>query len=71
MTLPVVLLPGSMCDAALTDRIPHARLSIVERAGHLSTIDQPEELTSLLSQWLNLCNTKQPKKGTDHECNQE
>ena len=74
---PVLLACGSddeLCPPAmhrdLADRIPDARLSIVEQAGHLSTIDQPEELTSLLSQWLNLCNTNQPMKGTDHEYNQ-
>ena len=41
----------------LARRIPHARLSIVDRTGYLSTIDQPEDLTSLLTLWLNLCNT--------------
>lgn len=74
---PVLVACGSedeLCPPAmhldLADRIPHARLSIVEGAGHLSTIDQPTELTSLLTRWLNLCNTNQPTKGTDHEFNQ-
>ncbi len=63
------LCPPSM-HRDLARRIPHARLSTVAGAGHLSTIDQPEELTSLLAQWLNLCNTNQPMKGTAHEYNQ-
>jgi len=74
---PVLVLCGrqdELCPPAMhrdiADRIPHARLEIVDRAGHLSTIDQPEELTSLLTQWLNLCTTNQPMKGTAHEFNQ-
>lgn len=63
------LCPPSM-HRDLAGRIPHARLSIVDGAGHLSTIDQPEELTSLLAQWLNLCTINQPMKGNTHEYNQ-
>lgn len=74
---PVLVACGredSLCPPAmhrdLANRIPHAQLSIVDEAGHLSTIDQPEELTSLLTEWLNLCNTNQPMKGTAHEYHQ-
>ncbi len=77
LSYPVLIACGredSLCPPAmhrdLASRTPHAQLSIVDRTGHLSTIDQPEELTSLLTEWLNLCNTNQPMKGTDHEYNQ-
>jgi len=32
--------------------IPHARLVIVEECGHLSTLDQPRQVTEALRQWL-------------------
>ena len=77
LSCPVLVACGredTLCPPAmhrdLANRIPHAQLSIVDEAGHLSTIDQPEELTSLLAQWLNLCNTNQPMKGTAHEYHQ-
>ena len=78
LSCPVLIACGredSLCPPAmhrdLADRTPHAQMSIVDRAGHLSTIDQPEEFTRLLTEWLNLCNTNQPMKGTDHEYNRE
>jgi pimeloyl-ACP methyl ester carboxylesterase len=37
---------------AMKARIPHSTLSIVERCGHLSTIEQPEEVTRVLVEWL-------------------
>lgn len=77
LNCPVLIVCGredELCPPAMhrdiANRIPHARLEIVDRAGHLSTIDQPEELTRLLTQWLNLCTTNQPMKGTAHEYNQ-
>ena len=32
--------------------IPDARLSIVEDSGHLSTLDQPDEVSTLLLEWV-------------------
>ena len=32
--------------------VPGARLEVFEQCGHLSTIEQPEAVTALLSRWL-------------------
>ena len=32
--------------------IPGARLTVIEQAGHLIQLDQPEALTAALTQWL-------------------
>lgn len=32
--------------------IKHAKLQIIEQCGHLSTLDQPEEVSSILSNWI-------------------
>lgn len=36
----------------MRDCVPGARLEVFERCGHLSTIEQPEAVTSLLTRWL-------------------
>lgn len=36
----------------MRDCVPHARFEILEQCGHLSTIEQPEVMTSLLAHWL-------------------
>jgi pimeloyl-ACP methyl ester carboxylesterase len=36
----------------LADGIPDARLRVIERCGHLSTIERPEEVTAALREWL-------------------
>lgn len=36
----------------LHELIPGARLTVIERAGHLIQLDQPEALTATLTQWL-------------------
>ena len=36
----------------MRDCVPGARLEVFEQCGHLSTIEQPEALTSLLTRWL-------------------
>jgi pimeloyl-ACP methyl ester carboxylesterase len=36
----------------LQDLIPGARLTVIEQAGHLIQLDQPEALTAALTQWL-------------------
>jgi pimeloyl-ACP methyl ester carboxylesterase len=33
-------------------RIPHARLVVVERSGHLTTMEQPEAVTAIMRYWL-------------------
>jgi len=36
----------------MRDCVPGARLEVFEQCGHLSTIEQPDLVTSLLSRWL-------------------
>jgi pimeloyl-ACP methyl ester carboxylesterase len=36
----------------LISAIPNAKLSVIEECGHLSTLERPEEITSLLRNWL-------------------
>lgn len=36
----------------LAEGIPHAKLEIVERAGHLSSLERPEAVNELLLRWL-------------------
>lgn len=71
---PVLIACGSqdvLCSPAmhqdLADHLPGAQLEMVEDAGHLSTIDQPEKLTHLLTKWLIMCTTNQQMKGTANE----
>ena len=56
---PTLVLAGRedmVCPVALHEdmaqRIPHARLVIVEHCGHLSTLEQPEIVTAALRDWL-------------------
>lgn len=37
---------------AMKARIPHSTLAIIERCGHLSTLEQPEAVTRVLVDWL-------------------
>lgn len=37
---------------AMRDCVPGARLAVIEHCGHLSTIEQPAAVTSLLREWL-------------------
>ena len=53
--------------ADLASSLAHARLLVVEQAGHLSTIDQPEVLTGGLTDWLDDLNRNQTKRRTTHE----
>ena len=51
----------------LAERISTARLEIIEDAGHLSTIDQPDTVTTTLVEWLAFCTKQiQTQEGT-HE----
>jgi len=36
----------------IADGIKHAKLTLVEQCGHLSTLDQPEEVSRLLLEWI-------------------
>jgi pimeloyl-ACP methyl ester carboxylesterase len=36
----------------IADGIKHAKLTLVAECGHLSTLDQPEEVTRLLVEWI-------------------
>lgn len=42
----------------LADGIPGARLRIIDRCGHLSTLERPEETTSALREWLEPLGTR-------------
>jgi pimeloyl-ACP methyl ester carboxylesterase len=53
--------------ADLAARVPHATLVVAERAGHLSTIDQPARLTSAIESWLQMCNNHKPRRGNCYE----
>ena len=71
---PILIACGSddrLCSprvhADLAGRFAHARLLVVEQAGHLSSIDQPEALTSGLTDWLDDLNRNQTKRRTTHE----
>ena len=71
---PILIACGSddrLCSprvhADLAARFAHARLLVVEQAGHLSSIDQPVALTSGLTDWLDDLNRNQTKRRTTHE----
>jgi pimeloyl-ACP methyl ester carboxylesterase len=34
--------------------IPHAELSVVEESGHMSPVEQPEQVSNALLRWLGL-----------------
>lgn len=51
----------------LAARFAQGRLLIVEQAGHLSSIDQPEVLTGGLTDWLDDLNRNQTRRRTTHE----
>lgn len=38
----------------MRERIPHAAFVVIEEAGHLSSIEQPQAVTALLRYWLDL-----------------
>jgi pimeloyl-ACP methyl ester carboxylesterase len=71
---PILIACGSddrLCSprvhADLAARFAHARLLVVEQAGHLSSIDQPVALTSGLMDWLDDLNRNQTKRRRTHE----
>ena len=37
----------------IADAIPQSRLAFIEKCGHLSPLEQPEEVNRLLREWLN------------------
>jgi pimeloyl-ACP methyl ester carboxylesterase len=36
----------------MAERIPHAKLVVIENCGHLSTMERPEEVTAAMREWL-------------------
>lgn len=71
---PILIACGSddrLCSprvhADLAARFAHARLLVVEQAGHLSSIDQPVALTRGLTDWLDDLNRNQTKGRRTHE----
>jgi len=52
----------------LAARSTHARLEIIDGAGHLSTLDQPAAVTRTLTEWLELSNVNQhPRRVTNEQ----
>jgi pimeloyl-ACP methyl ester carboxylesterase len=56
---PTLLVAGredTLCPVALHEEmateIPGARLVVIERCGHLSSLEQPQAITALLNDWL-------------------
>ena len=56
---PTLLVAGredALCPVALHEEmateIPGARLVVIERCGHLSSLEQPQAITALLNDWL-------------------
>jgi pimeloyl-ACP methyl ester carboxylesterase len=47
---------------AIVARIPNAQLAIIEDSGHLTTIEQPTVVTTLLQQWLREQVDEAPRK---------
>lgn len=46
-----LITPPEMAEE-ITEGIHHSRLCIVENCGHLSTLDQPEEVARVLTEWV-------------------
>lgn len=71
---PVLILCGAddhVCPpslhAELAARIPHVTQRVIADAGHLSTIDQPDDVNTAFTDWLTFCNQQiQSLEGT-HE----
>jgi pimeloyl-ACP methyl ester carboxylesterase len=38
----------------IASQIPHAQLIIIEKSGHMSPVEQPDQVSNLLSRWLGL-----------------
>lgn len=55
---PLVLIPGLLCDAQLwrheeiAAAVKGARLVVIERCGHLSTLEKLAEVNAALRRWL-------------------
>ena len=47
--------------------VPDATVVVAERAGHLSTIDQPARISSAIESWLQMCNNNQTRRITRYE----
>jgi len=39
--------------------IPHSELVVIEDSGHMSPVEQPEQVTKALLRWLGLCDQTQ------------
>ena len=48
------------CSIALTERLPNAQLTIVEHAGHLSTLEQPDAVNRALLDFLSATSSAAP-----------
>lgn len=62
LAVPILVASGrddGLCPPSLhrdlVARTPGAELVLVDDAGHLATVDQPEALTSVLGSWLSTC----------------
>jgi pimeloyl-ACP methyl ester carboxylesterase len=63
-----VLCPPAL-HVELADRSPQSWLEIFDDAGHLSTLDQPNQVTKTLTKWLDQGNTKNqhPRRGSNEQ----
>jgi len=73
---PVLIACGNndtVCPPALhtelASRSPQSHLEIFDDAGHLSTLDQPNQVTKTLTKWLDQGNTKNqhPRRGSNEQ----
>ena len=50
--LPIVFIPGLLCDERLWRGLPRPSFHLFHRCGHLPAIEQPNATTDLLRDWL-------------------
>lgn len=50
--LPIVFIPGLLCDERLWRGLPRPSFHLLHRCGHLPAIEQPDETSAVLRRWL-------------------
>ncbi len=61
VTVPTVIAVGDADDwspvaqhEAMLEHLPHAKLTVIDNSGHMTTVEQPDAVTGLLRSWLTL-----------------
>jgi pimeloyl-ACP methyl ester carboxylesterase len=61
VTVPTVIAVGDADEwspvaqhEAMLEHLPHAKLTVIDHAGHMTTVEQPDAVTGLLRSWLAL-----------------